>query len=286
MKTISPELAAHLASGHLTIATLWKVERVDGITLCFTNHDQDITVDDETYVSSSGYDPSDIQTLCTLEVDNLDLDGAMISPAITEADLKAGLWDYAKITVTLVNWADLTQGGLVQRVGRLGRVTILRGRYKAELRGLMYAYQTIIGEKTSATCRATLGDARCGVDLLSLTVTGTVVAIDVDGVTISDATRTEDAHQSGTAYFAGGVLTWTSGANEGMSMEIRDASTGKLVLGKPMPYAVAAGDKYELTSGCPKLLQDCIGTYGNVVNFRGEPHLRGNDILFQQGRRT
>ena len=45
MKTVSPELAAHLAGAALTLATCWKIERRDGAILGFTSHDRDLVFD-------------------------------------------------------------------------------------------------------------------------------------------------------------------------------------------------------------------------------------------------
>ena len=33
------------------------------------------------------------------------------------------------------------------------------------------------------------------------------------------------------------------------------------------------------TQGCDKMLATCSGRFGNVANFRGEPHLPGMDLL-------
>ena len=43
--------------------------------------------------------------------------------------------------------------------------------------------------------------------------------------------------------------------------------------------AVAAGALVEVTEGCDKTLATCAARFGNAVNFRGEPHLPGIDLL-------
>ena len=284
MKSLPTDLANDIADERVTWAPCLRVWLANGDDLAFTSLDEDIVVDGVTYTAAQGVDAGDIVSTATLEIDNLELQGLMVSPAITEADLRAGLWDDAKMMLSLVNAEFPAHGALIQRVGWIGEVTCESGHFKAEFRGLTQAYTTSIGETTSATCRATLGDTRCGVDLGPLTVTGEVDSIATDNVTIHDGLRTEGPHPSGTAYFIGGKLTWTSGLNDGLSMEIRENTTGVLQLGLPMPYAVAPGDTYELTPGCKGHLPDCSGTYDNVVNFRGEPHLGGNDLLAQRGR--
>ena len=41
----------------------------------------------------------------------------------------------------------------------------------------------------------------------------------------------------------------------------------------------APGDLVEIVQGCDKMLATCGGRFGNVLNFRGEPHLPGIDLL-------
>lgn len=293
MKNISTNLAVRLAGEDILLASCLRVTLTSGAVLGFTSLDEDLEIGGVTYVSAAGADAGDIANASTLEVDNLELHGAMVSPAITEEDLRAGVWDFAKMMLFLVDAEHPTDGVVIQRVGWIGVVTLAAGRFKAEFRGLTQAYKTSIGELTSATCRAKLGDARCKVVLSgspsgspSFVAPGNVDSIDSDYVTIHDASRNEPPHPSGTAYYIGGVLTFTSGNNNGLSMEIREATTGVLQLGMPMPYMVQAGDSYVITPGCPKHKQDCIGTFNNIINFRGEPDLGGNDLLVQIGRDT
>lgn len=295
MRSISAALSAHLAGELTTLATLWKAELTNGSVFTFTDHDEDVVYDGHVFEAATGYTATDVASTSTLEVDNLDLQGMLVSPSITEQDLRAGLWDYAKIWIYIVNWADLTMGSLIQRVGHLGEVTITRGQFKAELRGLTQAYTTSIVPLTSAGCRATFGDAQCGLNLTGsptvvggspaqpVFVTGIVGSIDADQVTIHDSARTELAHSSGSGWFRGGKITWLSGANIGLSMEVKSSDVGVFVLALPMPYTVSSGDVYKMTAGCDKQISTCI-EYNNAVNFRGEPYLRGNDALIQQGR--
>jgi hypothetical protein len=191
VRTVSVALAAHLASGELTIATCWKVTLEDASVRTFTDHDRDITFSGDIYLAATGYRRTDIQTSSALNVDNLEVGGRLVSPSITEEDLLAGLWDNAEIEVFQVNWADLTQGRVYQRVGKIGEVTLSRGTFKAELRGLMQAYTNNVGEVRTPSCRATLGDGRCKKNLAAFTVTGTIEGVNDDGVTFYDSARAE-----------------------------------------------------------------------------------------------
>lgn len=166
MKVVSAAMATHLEGDVTTLATCWKLVRQDGTEFHFTDHDQDILYLGDVYVSAAGYDRSAIENDSSLAVDNLDILGLLDNAAITEEDLRNGLYDYAKIEVFMVNWMDLSMGEISLRAGRLGEVTVTHtGTFTAELRGLSQALSQRIGELYSVQCRADLGDTRCGVVL-------------------------------------------------------------------------------------------------------------------------
>lgn len=48
----------------------------------------------------------------------------------------------------------------------------------------------------------------------------------------------------------------------------------------PMPRPIALGDQVRLVAGCDKTPETCQARFGNIVNFRGEPHIPGNDKVF------
>lgn len=273
MKTISAELKAHYALGTTTLATCWKATLKNGTVVAATSFDRDIIFGGVTYSAAQGYTASDIASSDELNPDNLELEGVLASPAITDDDIHSGLWDYAAIEVFEVNYADLTQGRNVLRVGTLGEVRGGRSKFSAEMRGLLQAYTRTIVRLVTKECTADLGDARCTVDLAPITVSGVVDSV-AENQTISDATRTEIAD-----WFTGGKLTFTSGANVGRSMEVRRSAAGEIELAHPMYDAIEDGDTYEVYAGCTKRFsEDCVTKYANGVNFRGFPHLPGAKI--------
>jgi uncharacterized phage protein (TIGR02218 family) len=46
-----------------------------------------------------------------------------------------------------------------------------------------------------------------------------------------------------------------------------------------MPAPLAAGDVFTVTAGCDKRFATCSGRFANALNFRGFPHLPGNDFV-------
>jgi len=276
MRTIPVALASHFQQETMTIATCWKATLKNGTVYGFTDHTSNLVFDAVTYLASAGYTPSSITTTEALSVDNLEVVGMLSNDAIADADIHAGLWDYAEIEIFQVNYADLTQGALYLRKGWLGEVRTGRSVFSAELRGMTQKLQQTIGELYSPSCRATLGDTRCGVNLASFTFNGTVQTV------TSNRQFTDSGLAQANGYFDYGIITFTGGLNAGISMEVKTYTTGAVLLQLPMPYGVQVGDTFSIVAGCAKrIIEDCKTKFNNVVNFRGEPYFPGVDQLYK-----
>jgi uncharacterized phage protein (TIGR02218 family) len=73
-----------------------------------------------------------------------------------------------------------------------------------------------------------------------------------------------------------------TGANAGARVEVKRHVAGSaavLDLWRTMPQAIAAGDTFTVTAGCDKLFSTCKAKFSNTVNFRGFPHIPGNDYV-------
>jgi uncharacterized phage protein (TIGR02218 family) len=274
MKSLSSALTAHLAGFELTLATCWKATRNDGTVFGFTDHDSDLVVGGLRYEAATGFTRSALHTSSTLAVDNLTLDSALNSERITDDDLRAGAWDGAAIEVFLVNWTDPDGGVIMLKRGTVGQVQISQPGYAAELRGLTQAAQQQVIELYSPGCRAELGDGRCRIDLDALTRTGTVDAV-LGRDRFTDAGRSEAA-----GTWAGGLLSWVTGANTGQVMEVGESAVGDLTLYLPMANPIEPGDRYTVSPGCDRSFATCRDRFRNGVNFRGEHLLPGTDQIF------
>lgn len=268
MKTgISTALRNHYAAGSTTLATCWKATLKDGTVVAATSHQRDIVFGGVTYLSAAAYTPTDIESSADLSPDNLELEGFLASPAIRTVDLHTGLWDYAAIEIFEVNYKDLTMGRNRVRDGTLGEVKGSFAKFRAELRGLTQAYSRKIVSLILQDCSARLGDARCKINIALHTHNGTVQGI-TDNRVIQDAARTEPYN-----YLTRGLLTFTSGLNAGLSMEVKiNDGLGYVTLQQGMPFAIAIGDTYTVTEGCPgRFDEDCKTRFNNVLNYRGHP---------------
>lgn len=166
MKTVSANLQTHLDGEVTTLATLWRIVRTDGTEFYFTDHDQDILFDGNTYEAESSYQRTAVANSDNLSPDNVDVQGIFSSSRITESDMRAGLFDYATIFIGVINYESPADGLVRVRRGNIGEVTVTRdGRFVAELRGLTQLLSQTLGERYSAECRADLGDSRCKVPI-------------------------------------------------------------------------------------------------------------------------
>ena len=263
-----------IASGELTtLAFCWRLVRRDGAALGFTTHDRDLAIGGLAYRSAPGMLPSAISQSDGVDVDGLDVAGALTSDAITAADLDAGRWDGARVRVFAVDWERPDAPSILLARGELGSVSVKNGGFEAELRGPAAAMlDEPACEATSPECRAELGDRRCRVDLAGRVRRARAVSGDADGaVELADA--------GDLTRFRFGRLRWLGGVNGGIASPIVDAGVGWVRLREAPPFAVGSGDAAELHEGCDKRMETCRDRFANIANFRGEPHLPGNDLL-------
>lgn len=166
MKSASTALKAHLVSPVTTLARCWKIIRTDGVVFYFTTHDTNLLISGQTYLTSSGFSATAMSANSDMTVGSMDVQGVFDNEAITNADLRAGRFDYADVYVFLVNWADLTQGILQLQRGKLGEVmSSPQGWFKVELRGMTQVLQQRVIELYGPDCRADLGDHRCTIPI-------------------------------------------------------------------------------------------------------------------------
>jgi uncharacterized phage protein (TIGR02218 family) len=288
MKVIPIALAEHRAGDTTTLARCWKVTRLDGQVFGFTNHDQDLMIDSVPYVASTGFTASAITTKADLSVDASEATGLLDDERITNADLEAGKWDGAAIEVFEVNWTDPAAGKMYFPGYKLGNITAGRGSWNAEVRGLAQALQHSVGEAVTGLCQAVFGDERCKVDVEALRETGDILqVISQRRFITSGLTATE-------GYFKYGLITFTSGENAGISVEVAEYVNGDTFdTSAPLPRPIAVGDTFTAIPGCnhvhrlildPEGLTtavegDCKNRYNNTVNFRGFPTVPGPDRM-------
>ena len=196
--------------------------------------------------------------------------------AAPTSDLLAGLFDYAQLLVSIA-FAALDLPSIPLASGRFGEVSVDNAQYRVEINGLTQLLQATVGEVTSAACRATFGDSRCGASLATWRDTYTLASV-TDARTL---VLTGPDQLTGASTYASGLVEVLDGPAAGWRMEVRNWTAGTLTLGLylPLPVLPVAGNQIRVTAGCDKSLATCRDVFANVINFQGEPHVPGIDAL-------
>ncbi|GIT91825.1 hypothetical protein JANAI62_22820 [Jannaschia pagri] len=273
------DLADHLAEGTTTVCRAWVVTRKDGAVYGFTDHDMSLEIDGVTCRASSGLSAGALQGSTGLSVDNVEATGALSDAAITEADLRAGRWDDAEVVAYLVNWMD-TEAFEVLFRGRLGEIAWGGGAFSADLRGLAEQLNKVRGRVYQARCDAVLGDNRCRKDLsgeiFSLEVT--VEAVDENRILTLPALDLYAAK-----WFERGRVDVLDGKAAGAVAQVktdRSGATGRRIeLWSKLLAPLQPGARIRLTAGCDKRAETCRFKFDNFLNYRGCPHIPGEDWL-------
>jgi uncharacterized phage protein (TIGR02218 family) len=279
VRTIPAELQAKLDSGVTTLCRCWVITRNDGVTQGFTDHDEDVVLDAVTCLAGSGLSGSEATQKVGMAVDGSEMSGALSDDCLNEDDLAAGRYDAAAVDIWLVDWSEPALRVLIAK-GVLGEVRRDGPAFTAEVRGLNDRLAQQSGRLYTATCSADLGDARCKVDLTAAAYRGTGAVVATSATSTFNASGL-DGFDDG--WFTAGKLSFSSGANAGLAMEVKrhrkDASGVSIDLWQEMPQPIAPGDAFTVTAGCDKRFSTCHDRFDNVVNFRGFPHIPGNDFV-------
>ncbi|MCC6919417.1 MAG: DUF2163 domain-containing protein [Alphaproteobacteria bacterium] len=273
MRDVSLALQAHLDGGVTTLARCWVVRPLEGAAVGFTEHDRDLVLGAVMCRAATGFAASAMERVTGLGVGDQAVAGVLSDDGLDEAALEAGAYDGAAVEAWLVNWAAPEMRVLLGKA-EIGEVRRGPQGFEAELRSVAARLNVPVGRSYQPMCDAVLGDARCGVDLTApaFRAEGAVVSASVDGrvVTVSGLGAFDDG------WFAGGVLTALS---SGLTFEIRASGAGSVELWRAPATALAPGEAVRVTAGCDKRFVTCAAKFANAENFRGCPHMPGNDWI-------
>lgn len=263
-----------------TRARAWALERADGVVLGFTDHDRDLAFDGVDFRARTGMTARALVQATGLSVDNTEAAGALSDAGLTEGDILAGRYDGAHLSIWEVDWATPENRRMLFR-GSLGEITRAGGAFKAELRGLSEALSNGGGRVFGAVCPAVLGDGACGFDLSlpGFSVEAALLAVG-EGGAVLDVPLLVDFELG---WFAQGRAVFLDGPAAGMTgfvrREERSGDVRRLVLWAAPGIEPRAGDRLRLEAGCDKRFETCRLKFANQANFRGFPHVPGDDWL-------
>jgi len=296
MRAVSSALQAHLDSGSTTVTLLLRIDPVTegyapfGAALL----DREVVYDDGdgpiAYSPLIGMVPANIVSSASMEVGNTELQHLLPEAdlPISEADIAAGVYDFAWYSLYLVNYEDLSMGHIVMPAGhgQLGQMRMESGlSFWSELTELTKLLKQSIVEKDSLTCRAIFGSQPkgsgapveqrfpCGKDTTGMWVEKTVTAVGAE----SNRTFTASALGAAAGTYVPGMVRWLTGANTGRSIEVEEQEAdGTIDLTFETMFPIEVGDTFEIRPDCTKQVNGPNGCKFHfatewVLHFRGEP---------------
>ena len=293
MKTISPALVTYLnalrptSDAPLYVAELFTITLSTGTILTYCDVDQPVAWNGFVYLANSLL-ISGLKYKCSA---GLNVDKHQITIAARPTDtlggipflqaLQQGVFDGATIQREKAFFSSWQVGNTGQLIP-IGTVILFLGRVaNIDEIGRTTAKITVASDLTlldidmprnvyAPNCIHVLYDGGCGVSRSACTLAGTVGA---------GSTLTAIEWGAATANFAQGSLTFTSGANEGVTATIKSGWTGGVLLAYPLPHVPATGDAFTASWGCDHTQSTCFSKFANLANFRGFPFVPPPQIL-------
>lgn len=279
MRVIPAALQEKLDAGVTTLARAWIIQPKSGGPIGFTEHDGDLIVQGVLCRADASFASGELDSSTGLQVDAGGWSGALSADGLSEADLVKGRFDGASVRAFLVDWTA-PDCAIELWAGALGDVRRGETAFEAELKSPAAQLSAPLGRTFARTCDADLGDARCCVNLDSPDYSG---AGAVTAILAARRFAASGLSDFASGLFSRGLLTWTGGANAGAASEIvSHALSGDAAILEMLElnaHTVSVGDSFTIKAGCDKSFETCRTRYSNQINFRGFPHIPGDDVL-------
>lgn len=263
------------AGNSLVMADCYTVTLLGGQVLRYTDFDLDLMLNGALY-SSSGikFKRSRIRWIAGLEVDTLDLT-LYANPADTLngvaflRQVKGGVLDGASLKLERgwMNLGSTTAETLTLFNGRVAEVQVSRTEARIKIKSDLELLNVRMPRNLyTPGCLYTLYDTGCGISRAAYAVNGSVTG---------GANRTwfPPALTHAANWFDLGTVTFTSGANNGITRTVRDFTSGAFLFSQPWPNVPAIGDTFTAWPGCDKSQATCTGKFANKTRFRGFPYI-------------
>ena len=267
-----------------------RIVPVTGSPIYLTDHPRDLTMSGHTYLSTSGYEFTGYSATAGFAPGSLDLQGISGVAGISRAQIAAGLFDGAVVSVFATSWSAPIEDEEPIVRGLFGKARLEDDRYVIDGLSLIDALNTARNDQFTAQCPKVFlsqGFGGCLVPAAPNTVTGSLTSVS------SAALFTDTARGEASDTFAAGTIRFTSGPNAGLkALEIRSFSAGGVIeTFESFYYLPQVGDSYTMQRGCRKRRQDCearegnSGVFNNIVNFGGFPWVPTGSTYGQWGQK-
>lgn len=266
MRNLSPPVEAEKSKEQNRPVELYTVHLDDGVTLHLAGYDEDVEFFDEhgapVVYRRFGIKRTPIRHNVDTRVDEttvrLDNVTREMSSYVAHTDLNGRR---CRITKVFLDALDDPNNAVVVFDGLMDAPALTESTMSVTVRSRLDTLDVVTPRRRyRRLCNWKFGSPECGVDLASVTVTGTVQGIGSDGKTLTLSGRSEP-----TGHYTDGVLTIG-----GESRRV-DASDGaEITVDYPFGEDVAVGDDYALRRGCNKTYDEsCVGRFDNGARFGG-----------------
>jgi uncharacterized phage protein (TIGR02218 family) len=288
MKPASTALQNLLANRQFFAADLYTFTLIGGTALRYCSGDRDITAGGHLFTAQGPrIDRKDNKAKCHwkigVEVDTLLFDVMpqamdMVNGLPFLAACVQGAFDGAELQLErafMATYGDTSVGTVIMFVGRVAEIDLGRAVATFTINSHLELLNLQLPRNLwQPGCVNSLGDASCGVSLPSFAAGGITAAG-------SSASVIAASLAQATSYFDQGKVTFTSGANAGLTRSVKSwvaGSPGRIALLAPFPNAPAAGDAFTIYPGCDKTLgANGCAKFANTARFKGYPFIPTSD---------
>ena len=310
-------LQSLLDGGCMYLCRIFRLTRRDGTVYRLVDHNAkikfhegfldgsaDLWANDEEYTPTDGVNASASRQEAGLRASSMEFAGVFSSSLITNADLRAGLFDECKLDVAWVDWRYPWLGAFRHNVLRLTDFEYDNEKWSVQATNLMSELRRKFGRQYGRTCWHAFMDDGCGIAKTGGTTTFSAQAVtsivDADvNFRFDEGTSSEQGNLKADNYFRAGHLKWLTGNNAGKIYPIKKSfievgggggsNDARIVLQFPTRADIQVGDTFNLIAGCDKLIESCqsttlAGGVNNHENFGGFPHMPGTSKVVQAGQ--
>jgi uncharacterized phage protein (TIGR02218 family) len=291
VKPSTTTLNSLFASRNWAKADLYQFSLVNAGNLYYCAGDADIVYNGNTYTAGKTaggpfFDREDNRAKCHwkvgLAVDQLVFDvipgSALVNGQGFVSAVHDGVFDaaeciWSRAYFPIGEYGNISAGGVVLLfLGRVAEVDAGRSLATFTVNSHLELFnQNMPRNIYQSGCLNTLYDTACTLSSSNFSATGTATASSTASL-INTALASQP-----TGYYTLGTVTFTSGANSGVSRTVQvwfNGPTGSsIAVYNPFPNAPAIGDAFTISAGCDKQLSTCLAKFQNVANFRGFPFI-------------
>lgn len=273
MKSITPELKAHLETGGpFLMADLYTITLVSGVTLRWVDYDIDVTANGWSFSSNGpAVKRGKTRVVIGVEVDTLDISiypkpSDMVDGMPITAAGPAGTFDGASIKLerAFMTAPNTVVGTVVLFVGRCADLTCGRTELQLRVNSSVEALNCNLPRNLyQAPCLHSLYDTDCGVARASFGISS-IVTSGSTSILLNSGLSNQDG------WFDRGYIVMLNGALAGARRTIKKYSDSSILLLSPLPATPSVGDAFIAYPGCNKS-SDCAEKFFNLSNFRATP---------------